>query len=140
MIPIERSAGAVVFLKKEDNFYYLLLHYKAGHWGLPKGHIEKEESLKETVAREVEEETGIDDLKFISDFQEKTEYFFQREGKRVFKTNKIFLAQTKKEEIDLSHEHVDFVWLSYHKALEKTTFKSTKEIIKKAQKFLKSEF
>ncbi len=137
---IESSAGAVVFIRKEDGFYYLLLHYKAGHWGLPKGHIENRETLKDTVIREVREETGINDLKFISGFQEKNQYFFKRGDKKVFKTNKIFLAQTKKEEIDLSKEHQDFVWLPYFKAIKKITFDSSKDILKKAQKFLKTKF
>src|SRR6056297_573724 len=101
MISIENSAGAVVFIKKEDDFYYLLLHYEAGHWGLPRGHIEKGETLKDTAVREVKEETGINDLKFISGFQEKEQYFFERNGQKIFKTNKIFLAQTQKEDIDL---------------------------------------
>ncbi len=139
MIPIESSAGAIIFLKKDNAYHFLLLHYNAGHWDLAKGHIEGGETLKETVAREVKEETGIDDLKFISGFQDKTEYFFKSKGKTVFKTNKLFLAETKKEEINLSFEHVSFVWLPYSQALKKITFESTKKALKKAMKFLKSK-
>ena len=139
MIPIESSAGAIIFLRKNDTFYFLLLHYEAGHWDLAKGHIEEGETLKETVIREVKEETGIDDLKFISGFQGKTEYYFTFKGKKIFKTNKLFLAETKKEEINLSFEHKSFVWLPYHKALEKITFENTKKVLKKAMQFLESQ-
>lgn len=139
MIPIESSAGAVIFLKKNDTFRFLLVHYNEGHWDLVKGYIEEGETLKETVVREAKEETGIDDLKFISGFQEKTEYYFQSKGKRTFKTNKLFLAETKKEEINLSFEHTSFAWLSYHQALERITFEKTKNVLKKAMKFLKSK-
>ena len=139
MIPIESSAGAIIFLRKNDTFYFLLLHYDAGHWDLAKGHIEEGETLKETVIREVKEETGIDDLKFIPDFQDKTEYYFTFKGKKIFKTNKLFLAETKKEEINLSFEHKSFVWLPYHKALEKITFENTKKVLKKAMRFLESQ-
>ena len=139
MIPIESSAGAIIFLRKNDTFYFLLLHYDAGHWDLAKGHIEEGETLKETVIREVKEETGIDDLKFIPDFQDKTEYYFTSKGKKIFKTNKLFLAETKKEEINLSFEHKSFVWLPYHKALEKITFENTKKVLKKAMQFLESQ-
>ena len=31
-----------------------------GHWGFPKGHIEKDETEYETALREVKEETNID--------------------------------------------------------------------------------
>ena len=139
MIPIESSAGAIIFLKKNNTFYFLLLHYGAGHWDLAKGHIEEGETLKRAVIREVKEETGIDDLKFIPGFQEKTEYFFKSKEKTIFKTNKLFLAKTKKEEITLSLEHTDFIWLPYHQALEKITFENTKKVLRKAMRFLKSK-
>ena len=51
-MPIEKSAGAVIFRKQNDAILYLLLHYEAGHWDLAKGHIEKGESLEETARRE----------------------------------------------------------------------------------------
>ena len=139
MIPIESSAGAIIFLKKEDVYRFLLLRYGAGHWDLAKGHVEEGETLKGTVVREVKEETGIDDLKFISGFQEKTEYFFTAKRKKIFKTNKLFLAETKKEEINLSLEHTSFAWLSYYDALDRITFENTKKVLKKAMKFLKSK-
>ncbi len=137
MIPIESSAGAIIFKKEESNIYYLILHYNAGHWGLVKGHIEGGETFKKTIIRETGEETGISDLKFIDGFKEKTEYFFERDGKKIFKINHILLAKTKKDEIHLSEEHRDFRWLSYHQAIEKITFDQTKKVLKKAHEFLK---
>ena len=139
MIPIESSAGAVIFLKKNDTYRFLLVHYNEGHWDLVKGYTEEGETLKETIIREAKEETGIDDLKFVSGFQEKTEYYFQFKGKRTFKTNKLFLAETKKEEINLSSEHISFVWLPYYQALERITFENTKKVLKRAMQFLESQ-
>ena len=55
----EISAGAVVYFKNKDTIEYLLLHYKSGHWDFPKGHIEEGEEHKDTVEREIEEETSI---------------------------------------------------------------------------------
>ena len=66
---VEKSAGAIIFRKEEGNLCYLLLHYQSGHWDSLKGHIEKEESMEETVRREVEEETGIKDIKIIPSFK-----------------------------------------------------------------------
>ena len=139
MIPIERSAGAVIFLKKNEIFYFLLLRYVAGHWDLAKGHIEEGETLKETIVREVKEETGIDDLEFIPGFQEKIEYSFKAKGGgKIFKTNKLFLAETKKEEINLSLEHTSYLWLPGDKAVKRVTFEQTKKVLEKAIQFLKS--
>jgi len=141
MIPVETSAGAIIFLKKNNIFNFLLLKYNAGHWGLVKGHIEDNETLKETIVREVREETGINDLVFIPGFKEKIEYFFySRDGHKIFKINKIFLAETKKEEVNLSFEHTSFAWLPYNKALDKITFKKTKTLLTKAMKFLETKY
>ena len=57
----EKSCGAVVFLKTLEETKYLLLQYEAGHWDFVKGNVEPEESEKETVLRELQEETGITD-------------------------------------------------------------------------------
>lgn len=135
-MPIERSAGAVVFRKEKEVLYYLLLHYKAGHWDFPKGNIKKGEELTETARRETEEETGIEDIKFIQGFKEKINYFYQRGGKKIYKTVVFFLTETKTKEIKLSFEHIGFEWLPYKEALDKLTFKNAKEILKKANEFL----
>ena len=139
MTPIERSAGAVIFLKKNNIFYFLLLRYVAGHWDLTKGHIEEGETLKETIIREAKEETGIDDLEFIQGFQEKIEYSFKAKGGgKIFKINELFLAETKKEEINLSLEHTSYLWLPGDKAIKRITFEKTKKVLEKAIQFLKS--
>ncbi|MFQ6049594.1 MAG: bis(5'-nucleosyl)-tetraphosphatase [Candidatus Paceibacterales bacterium] len=137
-MPVERSAGAVIFRREKGKIYYLLLHYESGHWSFPKGNIEKGEKLKETVKREVEEETGIEDIKFINGFKETIKYFYQLKGKDIFKTVVYFLAETKKRAVKLSFEHIGFKWLSYDVALDQLTFKNSKEVLKRVNDFLKN--
>lgn len=55
----EKSCGMVVFKEENDNLYILMVKHNAGHWGLPKGHVEENETETETAVREVFEETGI---------------------------------------------------------------------------------
>ena len=69
------------------------MHYELGHWGFTKGTIEKGESKKETIAREIEEETGIKDIKFIEGFEEKISYFFRQKGKLFYKEVTFFLIE-----------------------------------------------
>jgi len=135
-MPIEKSAGAVVFRREGDKIYYLLLHYEAGHWDFPKGHIEKGETIEETARREVEEETGLKDIKFIEGFKEWIKYFFKLKGKNIFKIVTFLLAETKQKEIKISWEHIGFKWLPYEEALKQLTFKNSKEILKKAHQYL----
>jgi len=133
---LENSAGAVIFRKKEGVIYYLLLNYSAGHWDFPKGNIEKREGLKDTVKREVEEETGIEGIVFLEDFKEKIDYFYKKDGKTVYKTVVFFLARTEEKNVKISFEHKGFKWLSYNTALEELTFDNARKVLEKAHAFL----
>ena len=149
-MPKEKSAGAIVFRREDSNIYYLLLHYESGHWGFPKGHIEENENEEGAARREIEEETGIKDIKIIDGFKEYEKYFFrqtyglpQEEKKKapwVFKLVVFYLAETKTKEVKISFEHQDYKWLPYKETLKQLTFKNAKEILKKANEFLKSCF
>ena len=138
-MPVEKSAGAVIFRKEKSNIYYLALHYQAGHWDFVKGNIEKGEEIKQTITRETEEEIGIKNLEFIKGFKETIEYFYKLKGRTIFKTVVFFLAETKIKEIKLSQEHIGFAWLTYKDALERLTFENAKEVLKKANDFLKNK-
>lgn len=58
----EDSAGGVVVNGGE---VAVVFQEKTETWALPKGHIEGGESEEESARREIEEETGITDLKFV---------------------------------------------------------------------------
>lgn len=135
-MPIEKSAGAVVFYKSSDKIEYLLLHYDVGHWDFPKGWIERREESKEAAEREIGEETGIKSIEFIPGFEEHIEYFFKWEDKNIFKTVTFFLARTNQKEVKLSDEHTGFRWLAYKEAIEQLTFKNAKNVLKKADDFI----
>ena len=114
---------------------YLLLKYPAGHWDLPKGNIEKGEKPQETMVREVREETGIVDLKVVKGFEDKIEYFYRREGKRVHKTVVFFLAETETEEVTISFEHQAYGWFPYLEALKAVTYPNAKKLIREGHEF-----
>ena len=135
-MPIEKSAGAIVFRKENSRTKYLLIQYGWGHWEFPRGLIEKGESLEETARREIKEEVGIEDIEFIPGFKEWFKFFFKLKGKDIMKIATFLLAETKTKEVKLSHEHKDYVWLEYKEALERLTFKNSKEVFKKANDFL----
>jgi len=79
-IPVSEAAGGLVHNKKGE----VLFIFRNGKWDLPKGGIEKNESKKEAAIREVEEETGVKNLKII-DKLEKTYHIFERGGKYKLK-------------------------------------------------------
>jgi 8-oxo-dGTP pyrophosphatase MutT (NUDIX family) len=135
----EKSCGAVVFIKKEDQTKYLLLNYAAGHWDFVKGNVELNETEKETVLRELQEETAITDASFIDGFKETIAYFYRRQGLTVHKEVVFFIIETHTEKVALSFEHVGYIWLDYKRAMEKLNFKNAKDVLQKGHDFLKKQ-
>ncbi len=133
---MERSSGTVIF-RKNGKEKFLLLHYGKGHWDFPKGHIEEGEAELDAAIREAEEETGISDLKILDGFREKITYFFMAGKNLVHKEVVFFAAETKTKSIKISHEHTGFEWLDFDSALKKLSFKNSRDVLKKANEFLK---
>src|SRR3989344_5915498 len=140
-MPKEKSAGAIIFRMIEGAPHYLLLRYPSGHWEFAKGHIEKGEDFEKTIRREVEEETGIKELKIITGFKEYSKYFFKKsydlvgEAKKkapfIFKLVTFYLVETKIDNVKISKEHKGFIWLPFDLAQKKVTYKNAKELLKK---------
>ena len=132
----ETSAGIVLFRKEDSKNLFLLLHYPSGHWDFVKGKMEQGESIHETAVRETKEETGITDLRFLENFEEWIKYDFQYMGELVHKKVVFFLAETKTKNVKISHEHLDYAWMDYNTAMEKTTFDNGKKVLERAQSLL----
>jgi len=133
-MPIERSAGAVVFRREGSVVKYLLLRKGPTYWDLPKGNIDKGEDEQAAAERETKEEAGLTDVKILPDFKEKISYFYKREGQTIYKEVVFFLAETKNANVKISWEHEGFGWFIYEEAVVKV---KSKEIIQKANDFLK---
>lgn len=127
----ERSAGTILYQESPLGKMYLLLNYPSGHWDFVKGNIEKGETFKQTVCREVKEETGISDIDFVEGFEDKVEYYYQRNGEVIHKEVVFYLASTKTNKVILSHEHRDYAWLNFNDVLMKLTYKTAQKLFKK---------
>ena len=130
------SAGLILFRVVDGERLYLLLHYPHGHWDFVKGKIEEGESKQEAALRELEEETGLE-ADIMDGFEEQLSYVFREEDELIEKTVYFLIAQTSSEEIELSHEHIDFSWLAYNQAEGQLTFANAKEVLKKAELFIR---
>ena len=132
----EKSAGTVLFTQESSENLFLLLNYPGGHWDFVKGKIENHESPEQTVIRETKEETGIVDIEFIKGFKENIEYSFKFDGDIIQKEVVFFLAKTNTKKIELSYEHLDYVWLDFTNALNKITYDNAKNVLTKAKNYL----
>lgn len=140
---VEKSVGAIIFRREGKETKYLLLHRsfdpKSGFkefWGFSRGLVEEDEDEIETVRRELKEETGLEEITFIPGFRESFQFFFRWQGELVKKTAYYYLAETKKKKIYLSEEHDDFAWLTFEEALKRLTHKNSKDLLKKAHRYL----
>ena len=77
-IPVSKAGGGLVYNSNGD----VLFIFRGGKWDLPKGGTEKGEEIADTATREVEEETGVNQLEIVKKLQ-KTYHIFKRNG--VFK-------------------------------------------------------
>lgn len=88
-IPVKKAGGGLVYNAEGK----VLFIYRNGKWDLPKGGIEKNEDIEDTALREVEEETGVNQLKITRKLQ-KTYHIFKRGGKYRLKITHWFEMKT----------------------------------------------
>ena len=133
----EKSCGAVIWRETEAGHEFLLVQNKKpgakGHWGFPKGHMERGENEHETAYREVLEEAGIR-IRFMPDFRYKSEYSIQG---RIEKKVIIFLATTDDTNTIIQREEIEeYLWLGFDKAMNSLKFPNDKFLLRKAHEYL----
>lgn len=85
----QKAAGGKVLNANNE----VLFIYRFNKWDLPKGKLDKGESISECAIREVEEECGITNLQIIQPL-ETTYHIYQEKGNTILKTTYWFLMHT----------------------------------------------
>lgn len=75
----EISAGGVVVKKIRGTYHVLLILDMNKSWTFPKGIIEKNETKKEAAIREIREETGLTNIRYIQPIS-RIHYRYKRKG------------------------------------------------------------
>lgn len=127
----EKSCGCIII---NENNKILLIHQLKGHWGLPKGHVEDNETEEQTAIREVKEETNLD-VKINTNYRYTMEY---SPKENVEKQVVFFVAKNITDNIIVQEEEVQGAkWLNIEDAIELITFDNSKELLRKVKKDLK---
>ena len=131
----EKSCGGIIFYNGKQNTKILLVKNTNGkYWSFPKGHIEQGETEKETAAREIKEETGLDvDIK--KDFREISDYCpFGKIRKHVV----FFLAQAFTDDVKIQEEEIaEYIWVDFQQARKICSYDNDLRIIEKAETAVK---
>lgn len=128
----EPTAGGIVFRRnvKSKEIEILLIQDAKNRWTIPKGHIEEGESPKQTAAREIGEETGLEKVK-IMQWLGKINFRYRRQQSLVLMTTEIFLVQALGDTDKLKPE--DWMngikWFSTSDALDKIEYEDIGKLI-----------
>ena len=98
--PLEKLGGAVVYSKKEGEFFLALVHDIFGYWTLSKGHIEENEDVEAGTIREIKEEIGVD-AKIKQSLGENEYIASHPEKGKIKKHVYYFLMETPHKELKL---------------------------------------
>ena len=93
-LPVVIAGGGKVYNEKNE----VLFIKRNGKWDLPKGKAEKKENIETTAIREVEEETGVQNLE-ITKFLYHTYHTFKRNGEYRLKITYWFEMKTDSDQI-----------------------------------------
>lgn len=129
----EKSCGAVLFREEGGWRAYLVIGSVKGHNTLCKGHVEGNETERETAVREITEETGLS-VEFVENFREVITYSPQP---GCVKDVVFFLARVSGGTLTCQQSEVADAWfLPYVQAAERLTHEGDREILQKAENFL----
>ena len=126
------SCGGVVIFRGKILLLYKNYRNKYEGWVLPKGTVENGEEYKETAAREVKEEAGVEAciIKYVG----KSQYTFnvpedvvQKEVHWYLMMGESYYSKPQREEF-----FVDSGYYKYHEAYHLLKFNNEKQILEKA--------
>lgn len=133
----EKSCGAVVFTRMNNEIKYLLIRNLTGIYGFPKGHVEQGETEEQTALREVFEEVGLA-IKLISGFRSEDEHPIPQK-ENTMKQIVYFLGEYSNQEFTYQKEELtDALLTDYETAMTLFQFDSSKRILTEANNFLLS--
>jgi 8-oxo-dGTP pyrophosphatase MutT (NUDIX family) len=131
--PEEFSAGGVVIDGDQTVVIVPVKRDRRGQpvLGLPKGHLDGDETAAEAAAREVAEEAGVrgELLGELGD----VDYVYERRGRRIAKRVRFFLfAYRAGDPADHDHEIERAYWMSLSEAAGALTYAGEREMVRRA--------
>ena len=130
---IETSAGGVCYRWHEGRAHVLLIRDAYQHWGFPKGHVEGAETAADAALREVEEETGLTELR-LGPRLRTIDWFFRFRGKLIHKYCHFYLIESPCGETCPQREEgiTECIWLPLEDAIQSISYDNAREVLRLA--------
>ena len=127
----EKSCGAVVFTKENNEYKFLIVQQLQGFHGFPKGHMEADETEEQTALREIFEEVGVK-ANLIDGFRVVDEHIIPNKVDTV-KQIVYFLAEYKSQNVKFQKSELSAVkLLAFDEAYNTFEYESSKRILSAA--------
>lgn len=127
------AAGGVVYQILPDAGIQVLLIFRNGVWDLPKGKLEKKESIPMCAVREVAEETGSGLPLLVSELGTTYHEYWQGNtlfGKTTWWFSMVFSqTETLKPQIEEGISNIE--WVELHEAMEKVGYANLVEVLRR---------
>lgn len=125
------SAGGVL-LDRENNKVFLIHKKSTDEWLLPKGRLEKGQTIEETAQREIFEETGYNnEVKDILRVQVRPDVNDPSKSKVIFWFLSLLTDANRSQNTQMSDENFSGEWLNKEDALDRLTWEGDKNMVEK---------
>jgi 8-oxo-dGTP pyrophosphatase MutT (NUDIX family) len=140
MTKIKAGGGLIYRISKKGHIKILLIKRK-GFWDLPKGKLEKGESMPECAAREIMEEIGLKSYPMIIRPLLNTLHNYKEKSKKYQKTTYWYLMYTaEKSFVPQAAEKIEAVkWVKIDEAFTKVRFDNLRQVIDAFRKVYASQ-
>lgn len=152
----QHSAGGIVYRRQGRTIEVVMIKDTYGRWTFPKGHTEPNETLEETAAREIAEETGLDAqvLQLRAELGEMDYWFTSTYASDLAASKQ---AKPNKDGSVMIHKYVTYYlfelvgdgelkpqagevdaieWLPLSEMAERNEYEDNKDLITKAERYL----
>lgn len=137
---VETSAGGVIYRWRGEVPDILLIRDAYQHWGFPKGHVESGETPEGAALREVQEETGLDDL-LLGPRLQTIDWYFRAGGNLIHKFCHFYLIEAPTgDAVPQVEEGITVCrWVPLPEAVETLSYENAREVLRSAAEALQGE-
>ncbi|HWV38714.1 MAG TPA: NUDIX domain-containing protein [Vulgatibacter sp.] len=131
MVPYREEDGKILYLVISSAVT------KREHWEFPKGGVEEGEREVQTALRELEEETGVSEVRLLPGFREPIRYIYRRPEGLVSKQVVYFIGKVSNPAVTLREvEAKDYRWATYDETYRLIRHSNARVLLERAHAFI----